>query len=173
MKKFLIACLAAPALAGCVTASETTALIPQAALSLPTDSRLNEAVSVTTLSQSNDSAFSAQVSDEALADALTAALRQNGLLSVDEGVYSVVPRLVHLEQPMAGFDMTVTATINYLVKATDTGSVVLDKTISSTFTAGATSAFAGATRVRLANEGAVRDNISEFITFFADWAEDQ
>lgn len=163
--------LASLLLAGCVTASETTALIPQSIVAVPPQSPLSNAVSVVELPGEHQSTFSAQISDEALANAVKAALKESGMLADMDEKYSVLPTLIHLKQPMAGLDMTVTATINYLVRDIATNKVVKDQSLSTTYTAGMTEAFVGTTRVRLASEGAVRDNVAQFIDQLSDWID--
>jgi hypothetical protein len=64
---------------------------------------------------------------------------------------------------MMGFNMTVTLETNWTLSRKSDGKVVWQKAIPSTFTAKAGEAFAGVTRLRLANEGAARTNIEQAI----------
>ncbi len=115
-----------------------------------------------------ESAFKGQVSDENLSQALEEALRQNGMFAEMEGKYTVLPSLVHLKQPALGLDMTVTAQVNYIVRDSG-GKIVMEETVSTPYTATVGDAFVGVTRVRLANEGAVRENIGEFIAKLSEF----
>lgn len=169
MKKILITACIAVTLSGCVTASEVSTLIPQTAIAIPDGSKLSQAVAVDTLSGEPSGAFKGQVSDEALSMALKEALSQSGMLANSDARYTVLPSLVHLKQPAAGISMKVTATVNYIVKDVD-GKIVMEKTISTPYTAKFNEAFAGATRVKRANEGSVRANISEFMEHLVTWA---
>lgn len=170
MKAIFISGIAAICLSACVTASEVDTLIPQTVQKLPAGSSLANAVTVKKLSGKSNGAFEGQISSEALSNALSSALEQSGFLASEEGNYSVMPSLVHLEQPAIGIDMKVTAKLNYLLKDSS-GKILLDKTISTPYTAKMGEAFVGATRVKRANEGAVRENISAFIGELITWSQ--
>jgi hypothetical protein len=60
-------------------------------------------------------------------------------------------------------NMTVTARINYELVDTVNGQPTEETTIETEFTSPFGDAFAADERTRLANEGAVRENIREFI----------
>lgn len=152
MKELFITGIAAISLSACVTASEVDNLIPQTVSRLQSGSNLANAVTVNKLSDGNNGAFEGQISSDALSKALSTALGKGGLLATGESRYSVVPSLVHLEQPAIGFDMRVIAKINYLVKDAS-GKILMDKTVSTPYTAKMNEAFVGATRVKRANEG--------------------
>lgn len=170
MKNLLSISIIAITLTGCVTASEVNTLIPQTAVTVNSNSKLSQSVAVDTLSGDYKGAFKGQVSDESLSMALKNALRQSGMLAESSAKYTVLPSLVHLQQPALGIDMKVTAKVNYLVK-NHSGKIVMDKTISTPYTAKFSEAFVGATRVRKANEGAVRANITQFISDLISWSK--
>jgi hypothetical protein len=65
--------------------------------------------------------------------------------------------------PNAGFDMTVTAVTEWQLTEVAGGRMVLEEYISTPFTATVGDAFTGVARLRLANEGAARENIKEGI----------
>jgi hypothetical protein len=65
---------------------------------------------------------------------------------------------------MMGFSMTVKMEVSYTLVDTTSGKAVWSKNIASEHTAKASEAFAGVTRLRLANEGAARDNIEQALT---------
>jgi hypothetical protein len=70
---------------------------------------------------------------------------------------------VKLEQPLVGYDMTVTATVSYELKDLQSGKVLWSDTVVTPHTATVSDAFVGITRLRLANEGAVRKNIATLL----------
>ena len=108
--------------------------------------------------------LSSQVSNEALMEALEASLRSVGLLGGrTTSDYRLVAHLEELDQPWIGTDMTVIATVNYSLEHRKTGRVVLARTVRTSFTAAFSDASNAGDRVRLANEGAVRKNISAII----------
>ena len=170
MKLLITAIAGSLLLAGCVTTSETDTLIPQTYTAVDPSSALSRAVTVTELGGDYTEVFKGQVSNAALSEALTQALSQSGMLADMNAKYSVVPNLVHLKQPAIGLDMTVTAKVNYIVKDAS-GRIVMDETLSTPHTVKMSDAFVGATRVRMANEGAVRENISAFIEKLTQFAQ--
>lgn len=102
--------------------------------------------------------WTSQVSSEAFQLALNTSLKQAGLLS-ESGKYELKANLMELKQPLIGIGMTVEATVKYLIKDRVNGMVVFEDTIHSSFTAGMSDSMMGAARLRLANEGAIRQNI--------------
>ena len=77
---------------------------------------------------------------------------------------ALTAHLIELEQPLAGFDVEVTSTVQYVVTRRSDGVVVLDETIVTPYTEDFSSTFLAVERLRLANEGAIRRNIETFIT---------
>jgi hypothetical protein len=85
------------------------------------------------------------------------------MLAEGQARYTLVASLVSLQQPALGFDMTVTATVQYALTDNTTGTVVWHEAVATPHTATVSDAFVGGTRLRLANEGAVRKNIARLI----------
>ena len=77
--------------------------------------------------------------------------------------YEISAELQELGQPLFGIDMTVTSRVHYEVIEKTTQESVFDDLIESRFTATLGDAFYGVKRLRLANEGAIRENIRKFI----------
>ena len=98
--------------------------------------------------------------------ALEASLKAVGLLAADRqsGRYQVTAHLANLEQPLLGFDMTVTSTVNYVVSERATGKEVYKRSVVVPYTAKMGDAFVGTERLKLANEGAMRASITTFIS---------
>lgn len=108
--------------------------------------------------------WTAQVSNNDLKTALESSLGAAGYLGADGPPMVVTANMVELNQPLAGFDMSVTSRIQYSV--TSAGRVVFNDTVSATGTATLSDAFAGVERLRLANEKSIQENIKQFITRF-------
>ena len=108
--------------------------------------------------------WTAQVSNEDLRTALEGSLAAAGYMGSDGRPMVVTANMIALNQPMAGFDMSVTSRIQYSV--TSDGRVVFNDTVAATGTASMGEAFAGVERLRLANEKSIRENIKQFITRF-------
>jgi hypothetical protein len=111
-----------------------------------------------------DPAAQSEVSNEAFKNALLASLKTAGLLAESNASrFKVRVSILGLRQPMVALDMTVTATVRYVIIDTKSGAQLLDEVISTPYTARIGDAFIGVTRLRLANEGAARKNIAGFI----------
>ena len=107
-----------------------------------------------------------QISDEAFAQALRDSIQQSGLfakVSPSGARYQLTAFIGKVDQPMVGFSMTVKMDVNYKLVDAQSGATVWSKVIDSQYTARPGDAFAGVKRLRLANEGAARDNIQQAI----------
>jgi hypothetical protein len=97
--------------------------------------------------------------------ALEASLRNSGLgaASRQMGRYLVAATLQRVDQPMIGFSLTVSTTVNYELIERATNKTAWSRTITRSYTAQMSDAFLGSERLRLANEGSARVNIEAFI----------
>ena len=96
--------------------------------------------------------------------AIEKSIVQSGVFkSVIEGKgsdYELSVTITQITKPLFGFSFTVTMEAAWsLVKASDR-SIVMRKAIQSSYTANMSDSFAGVTRLRLAVEGAARENIT-------------
>lgn len=111
-------------------------------------------------------AGASQIADTDFAEALIRSIRESRLFAAanEQGAtYHLEAFISVLQQPLFGFNMTATLEVSYRLVNSKNGEVMLDKTISTSYTATTRDAFAGVTRLRLANEGAARANIEEVI----------
>ncbi len=121
-------------------------------------------VSSVTGGEETNPLWTSEVDNAAFKGALEASLKNAGLAAPANACrYDVATNLLGLAQPIAGFDMEVTANANYSVFPSGTQNPYFQSTVATPFTATVSDAFVGVTRLRMANEGAVRANISEFI----------
>lgn len=96
--------------------------------------------------------------------ALESSLRAVGLFAPKQGGrYMLTAHLENVDQPIFGFSMTVTATVKYVVTERASGKDVFEKTVVVPYTASVSDAFMGVERLRLANEGAIKANITQLI----------
>jgi hypothetical protein len=150
-------------LSGCATPAEVssmTAYVNSNQQAAPTSPYINNIVvsSVSGGSETNP-LWTSQVSSEDFKAALENTLRSAKLLSTSEGSrYQLAAEIKALDQPLIGFTMTVNMTVQYMLKDKQTGSVVFRDQINSSFTSTVGDAFVGSTRLRITNEGAVRNN---------------
>ena len=161
----LMLCVAG--LSACASGARSGAMTaPLDAQHIITDgSPLFKAVAVAPVSggKETNALLQSKISNEAFQMALEQSLALNAMLAESNARYTVTAALEDLKQPFAGFDMTVTASVHYVVTPTAGGAPVFDETIVTPYTANFSDAFVGVERLRLANEGAVRTSIATFI----------
>lgn len=157
--------VAASLLSGCATASKPDAMV---AKPVAVTHASSSDVSVTVAGGQDTSKMGAsQISDDAFAQALRDSITQSGLfkaVAATGGRYKLSAFIGKVDQPMMGFSMTVKMEVSYTLVDTTSGKAVWSKNIASEHTAKASEAFAGVTRLRLANEGAAKDNIEQALT---------
>ena len=164
--KILLFILSAAILTGCAT----PAAVEQMAVVLPitqTNPALknNVGVAEVTGGRETNAMWTSQVSSDAFKRALEQSLESAGMFSkiVAGSKYQLTADLTRLDQPMMGFDMTVTSTVRYSLIETQTRKEVYTRVIQIGYTASMSDAFIGSQRLKLANEGAVKANIQSFI----------
>lgn len=115
--------------------------------------------------EETDPMWKSMVGDGQFREALEHSLAANKLLAPapDSAKYLIKAELKGLDQPFMGFDMTVSAKVDYRVTAKDASELAFGETIDSEYTASFSDSAYGVERLRLANEGAVRTNITTFI----------
>ena len=127
--------------------------------------RSNVAIRDVTGGQETNPMWKSNVGGGEFSLALEESLRNVGLLAVNRqaGRFTLTAHLQGLDQPMFGFNMTVTASVNYVVVERSTGKEIFQRTVAVPYTAKMGDAFSGVERLKLANEGAIRTNISQLI----------
>jgi hypothetical protein len=115
--------------------------------------------------EETDPMWKSMVGNGQFHEALQHSLAANKLLAAtpEAAKYTIKAELKELSQPFMGFDMTVSAKVNYQVAAKDASELAFGQVIDSEYTATVSDAFLGVERLKLANEGAIRENIKEFI----------
>jgi len=157
--------VASSLLGGCATASKSDAMVAEpVAVTHTSSGDVSVAVSggkeTTTMGAS-------QISDDAFAQALRDSIAKSGLFKAvapSGGRYRLTAFIGKVDQPMMGFSMTVKMEVSYTLLDSQSGKTVWSKNIASEHTAKPSEAFAGVTRLRLANEGAAKANIQQAIT---------
>jgi len=108
--------------------------------------------------------WTSQVSSTAFRGALERSLDASGLLGGSNSAkHGIEATLRSLDQPLIGLDMTVNSNVSYAVRDLKTKEVWFEESIPASYTATMGDAFVGVTRLKLANEGSVRENIKAFI----------
>jgi len=111
-----------------------------------------------------------QVGNDAFRAALERSLQANRMLAAmpDSARYVVFARLLEVERPLVGLGMRVAPSIAYRVVERGVPGEVFREVITTSYTAGFDESPLGAERLRLANEGAIRESIREFLNRFRD-----
>lgn len=106
--------------------------------------------------------WTSQVSNESFEAALKDSLTLSGLTGSDgaAGKYKIDADLVSLKQPVFGLTFDVVSTVNYKVSGEGVEKVF---PIVATGTASTSDAFVAVTRLKIANEKSIQENIKEFI----------
>lgn len=147
---------------GCATAK------PEAMV--PTDFKIEKkhaASAVVSKPSAADAAakWTTQIQAGNFLEAVSLAIQKSGLfaavLTTSGADYELEVTKVRGDEPAMGFNMTVDLVTRWVLKRKSSGEVVFQGNISTTHTAGMGEAFAGGTRLRLANEGAAKANIKE------------
>ncbi len=164
--RLAIIALAATQLAACASAAKPEAMIatvPASAAPFPQGLQHAMCVRTVTGGQKTNALWVSKVDDQSFKTALTSSLGGAGLVADGSACsFPVDVNLLGLSQPIAGFDMTVTSHVNYKV-FDSAGQPVVLATIDTPYTADFSAAFVAAERLRLANEGAIRTNIGQFM----------
>ncbi|MEM9100520.1 MAG: hypothetical protein AAGC79_18590 [Pseudomonadota bacterium] len=172
--KAIFLTLALGIVSACAQGARPTALVAEVtdATLLPEGSPLAASVELGTVSggEETNPAWKSKVSTEAFETALNQSLAVTALLAPQGGPLKVDAELVDLDQPFGGVSMTVTSTARYTVTSS-AGEAVFDETIVTPHTTEFSEAILGAERLRLANEGSVKKNISRFIELLIEQSE--
>jgi len=163
-----LALVAGCVLSGCAsgarTGAMTTGVVPNAIVA--SNSPARNAIALGNVSGGSDTnpLWKSNVSTDNFLDALKQSLQLNVLLAANAGQYRLDAELMDLDQPFGGFDMEVTAHVHYKLTDETSQKVVFDETVVTPHTTNFSDAFLGGERLRLANEGAIHDNIQSLIT---------
>jgi hypothetical protein len=153
-------------LAACASAAKPEAMVVSTTpTQAPFPQSLQHAMCVRTVTggQKTNALWVSKVDDQSFNTALSQSLSNAGLAAPASGCsFPVDVNLLGLSQPIAGFDMTVTSHVNYKV-FDPSGQPLVLATIDTPYTADFSAAFVAAERLRLANEGSIRTNISQFL----------
>lgn len=159
------------ALSGCATPAASDNMTVRAAAATdmrqktPEVLRANIALRDVTGGRETNPMWVSNISSTGLRSALEASLSSVGMLAAggQAGKFELLAHLANVEQPFAGIDMTVTTTVAYQLVDRASRKTVWEKTIVTPYTAKFGDAIMGFERLRLANEGSVRQNITQLI----------
>lgn len=109
--------------------------------------------------------WTSEISSQAFEKALITSLENAGILSElkDGAPYKLRATLLEIDQPIFGLNFTVRTRVRYEVIDTQTDKAIFDQEIPADHTATFGDSPFAIQRLRLANEGAAKNNIAAFI----------
>lgn len=156
-------------LMGCASPAEVNnMLVDQSVLvRASADSKLIEGINIKSVKggEETNPMWTSEVSNSAFNGALTGSLKQSGLLgsSAETMRYDLVATFYELKQPVFGLNFKVTSSVNYQITDPQSKNTWFNKDIVASYTATFSDAAMAIQRLRLANEGSIRENIKQFI----------
>lgn len=150
-------------MSGCATPATYQGMIP---VTFETAAKHPHSVGVNVSGgQETNPMWKSQVSDSTFKQALVEAITKSQVFSqVIEGKggdYLLTVMLVSMQQPSFGASFTVKMEAGWSLTRAGTGAVVWQESVQSAHTATVGDAFVGTERLRLATEGAARNNIKQ------------
>lgn len=108
--------------------------------------------------------LASSINDENFEIALKDSLKEAHLYQkLNDGTYQLNAHLVKLDKPLIGINLKVTCQVHYTLKDKTKNNVIYNKDITSDYTATMSDSPIAITRMKIANEGAARNNIKAFI----------
>jgi hypothetical protein len=168
MFRLLFACVFAVVLTGCASSAKIDGMTvannqPQALQfnqSLHDNLQLNEVQG----GEKTNPLWTSEIDGADFRAALSQSLDNAGLLSsASDAPFSLRANLLKVEQPLFGLDLEVTTEVEYTLIERASGKVLFRETVRAPFTAGVGDAFMAIKRLRLANEGAAKENIAALL----------
>jgi hypothetical protein len=118
--------------------------------------------------RATESTGTPQVSNEAFREALAATLSRSRLFAhvIEEKVADLEMNVIifSIDQPATGMSVAVTMEAGWTLTKRSSGEIVWQKVVRSAYTASGGSAVTFTSRLRLATEGAARENISNAVS---------
>lgn len=161
--KRISALLVVAVLSGCAAApANKQAMIVNPVSAVTAEQQGKFAVNTVTGGKVTNPFWTSQVSNESFEAALKESLALSGLSAPESAAtkYKIDAELVSLKQPMFGLTFDVVSTVNYKVAGEGMEKVF---PVVATGTATTADAFVAITRLKIANEKSIQENIKTFI----------
>jgi hypothetical protein len=165
----ILCCLAACCFISCATPARVNEMRISSMDSVRYDGNTplknNVTVSSVTGGKGTNPLWTSEISSESYKEALMDSLIAVKLLSEDTEAadYDLRVEMLKVKQPLIGVSLSVTTIIEYWLTRTSDHQEVLHETVEATYTAKFSDAFLALERLKLANEGAGRENVTELI----------
>ena len=158
----LVSCLML--MGGCSTPAHFQNMTYTQPLDNSFDTKLSEQVEIVAVQggTKTNPLWVSQISNEDFQKALEISLSSQGLLA-DNGQFNLKVTLLEVKQPMFGINLQVSTQVNYTIVDTNKGEIVFNQVIDAAHTATFSDSLVAATRLKMANEGAGKNNIKTFL----------
>lgn len=107
--------------------------------------------------------WTSKINDTGFKEALIESLEIAALYGEKNSRYQLSAKMLALQQPVVGFNLTVTCMVQYRLVDMKTGSLLYHRTVKTPYTAKFTDDLYACSRLQEANEGAAKRNIAELI----------
>ncbi len=170
----IIAVLALCALAACAQPARVTQMVVPNIMApvVAANPTLQGTVAVAEVTggQETNPLWTSQVNNPEFKEALEQSLQANAMLAANPATarFVVSVQLREIKQPLIGFDMQVTPRVGYRVVERANAAAFFDEELTTPYTANFSSSFIAVERLRLANEGAIRESIQRFLNRFTE-----
>jgi len=126
------------------------------------DQRLHRNIQVTEVNggDTTNPLWTSEIDGPDFGAALKQSLASAGLLGEGTTAYTLRANLLRVDQPIFGTDFEVTCEAEYTLTESSSNAVIFREIIRTPYTAGMGDSLIGMKRLRLANEGSARTNIS-------------
>lgn len=166
--RLLSACLFVSVLAGCASPAkiESMTVAPSQVSAQSFDPALQSNVQLDDVQggSKTNPLWTSEIDGGDFQEALRQSLDNAGLLNNnDQAPLSLTANLIRVEQPLFGLDFKVTTVVEYVLLDKASGKVLMRETLTTPYTAGVGDAFVAVKRLRLANEGAAKENIAALL----------
>lgn len=168
--RLLVFLLGALALSACASPAEMQNMVVarQSVVTAEPNSPFKNALMIARIDggETTNPLWTSEVDGTAFQGALRVSLEQNYLLAQKPSSprFDLFATLGSVNQPLFGLDMTVSSSVNYRVVERKTQLAWFEDTVFASYTATFSDSPLGVQRLRLANEGSIRENIKKFIT---------
>jgi len=175
--RVVLCCALAAGLAACAKPARVGGMVVSGDPSLGADHPLRHAIALGKVEggEETNPLWTSEVGNEEFAQALRLSLDARGLLAPvpSASAYVLEGHLEEVQQPGGGLALTVTSTVTYrLMEVTGNTPPMLryEDTVTAPYTAALSDSILMVERLRLANEGSIRENVATFIARLLDVA---
>jgi hypothetical protein len=160
--------LAVVILSGCASPTRVGSMIPEAKAdqAASSNSPLYRGISLTDVGggEETDPMWTSEVGSKEFRESLVRTLQLQNFISIaNDAPFQLKAFIVEVKHPIAGFSLTVDSFVRYTLVRSKDSNIIFDDVLQGTFTATTGDAFVAVERLRLAQEGAMRANISALL----------